>query len=126
MYATAASTLLAPAFFWALVHKGGWGLDGAAVAFIMCQVTTLLGILGFVVWHVRRTANSPTSTWGGFSAAAATSRWGQYLRYGIPAMVMVSLDWWVYECAVLMTGWLPQAQSALAVGGIAMMIISWM
>ena len=34
------------------------------------------------------------TTWGAFSAPAALSKWGQYLHYGIPAMVMISLEWW--------------------------------
>jgi Na+-driven multidrug efflux pump len=31
---------LAPAFFYTLVHGMGLGLDGAAIAFILCQVSS--------------------------------------------------------------------------------------
>ena len=44
--------------------------------------------------HTKLTMGLPTGTWGGFSAAAAFSKWGQYLKYGIPAMIMISLEWW--------------------------------
>jgi hypothetical protein len=40
-------------------------------------------------------------------------------------MLMISLDWWVYEIAVLMTGWLPNAQAALSVGGICVALNTW-
>lgn len=44
--------------------------------------------------HSARNEGSTTATWGGFSTAAAFSKWGQYLQYGIPAMLMISLEWW--------------------------------
>ncbi|GAX80512.1 hypothetical protein CEUSTIGMA_g7950.t1 [Chlamydomonas eustigma] len=118
MIATAAATFLAPAFFYVLVHSLGLGLDGAAIAFILCQVTQASGILGYILWHTNHMRGSSEATWGGFSPAAAFSKWGEYLKYGIPAMLMISLEWWIYEIAVLMNGWLPNAAAALSVGGI--------
>ena len=41
MYATGAATLLAPVFFYTFVHGMGLGLDGAAMAFILCQVSAM-------------------------------------------------------------------------------------
>ena len=38
MYATGTATLLSPVFFYGLVHLAGLGLDGAAIAFILCQL----------------------------------------------------------------------------------------
>ena len=38
MYATGTATLLSPVFFYGLVHLAGLGLDGAALAFILCQL----------------------------------------------------------------------------------------
>ena len=38
MYATAVATLMSLVLFYLLVHLAGLGLDGAAIAFILCQV----------------------------------------------------------------------------------------
>ncbi len=50
MYATAGATLLAPVFFYGLVYGAGLGLQGAALAFILCQVAQAGGLLGYIVW----------------------------------------------------------------------------
>ena len=47
------------------------------------------GLSGYIVYHTRQNAGLATATWGGFSAAAALSKWGEYLKYGIPAMLMI-------------------------------------
>lgn len=50
MYANAASTLLAPLYFYALVNQLGLGLDGAAMAFILCQATSFFGLGAYILW----------------------------------------------------------------------------
>jgi hypothetical protein len=47
------------------------------------------GLSGYIVYHTRKNRGLPKETWGGFSAAAALSKWGEYLKYGIPAMLMI-------------------------------------
>lgn len=101
MWATTAATLASPFFFYIAIHVVGLGLDGAAMALILCHVTPLLGVAGFVLWYTHSVAGSQRETWGGFSVTAATSKWGEYLAFGIPAMLMISLDWWVHLFAVL-------------------------
>mmetsp|Transcript_15098 Transcript_15098/g.32719 ORF Transcript_15098/g.32719 Transcript_15098/m.32719 type:complete len:614 (+) Transcript_15098:102-1943(+) len=125
MYATAAATLLSPLFFHVWVHQAGLGLDGAAYAYMMCQLTSLGSLLAYTVWYTRRTAGQADSTWGGWSLQGALSGWGEYLQYGIPAMLMISLEWWIFEVAVLMAGWLPDPRVALAVGGICVAVNGW-
>jgi MATE family multidrug resistance protein len=49
MYATAAGTLMAPVFFYSLVYTLDLGLDGAAIAFVLCQMTAMSGLLGYTV-----------------------------------------------------------------------------
>lgn len=41
---------------------------------------------------------------GGLSLKAAFSGWGEYLKYGVPAALMICLEWWVYEAVILMSG----------------------
>lgn len=50
MYANAASTLLAPLYFYALVNQLDLGLDGAAMAFILCQATSFFGLGAYILW----------------------------------------------------------------------------
>ena len=40
-------------------------------------------------------------------------RWGTFLRFGIPGMAMMCLDWWAFEVLTLITGLLPDAEVAL-------------
>ncbi len=49
-FATGAITLLAPAYFYVLVHKMGLGLDGVATAFMLCELTGLVCIMGYLIW----------------------------------------------------------------------------
>ena len=49
MWATAAAAAASPALFYGLVHSAGLGLDGAALAFTLCQLIACLGLLGYIV-----------------------------------------------------------------------------
>lgn len=95
--AVAAAVLAAsPLFFWLLVERCQLGLDGAAFAFIACQVTTLLGLLGYVVYRAWRLQGKREQTWGGWSGEAFQG-WGEYCSYGLPAAAMIAGEWWAYE-----------------------------
>ena len=125
MWVTGLATALSPVFFYTLVHTFGLGMDGAAYAFICCQLVQAGGLIGYLIYHTKKNIGLPTTTWGGFSLTQASSNWGDYLRYGIPAALMISLEWWIYEIAVFMNGWLPNAEVCLAVGGLCVMLNSW-
>lgn len=95
--AVAASVLVAsPLFFWAFVEQWSMGLDGAAFAFIACQVATLLGLLAYVVFRAWRLRGKREQTWGGWSGEALKG-WGEYASYGLPAAAMIAGEWWAYE-----------------------------
>lgn len=95
--AVAAAVLVAsPLFFRLLVERCSLGLDGAALAFIACQVTTLLGLLGYVVYRAWRLKGRREQTWGGWSREALQG-WGEYCSYGLPAAAMIAGEWWAYE-----------------------------
>lgn len=95
--AVAAAVLVAsPLFFWLLVEQCQLGLDGAALAFIACQVTTLLGLIGYVVYRAWRLKGKREQTWGGWSPEALQG-WGEYCSYGLPAAAMIAGEWWAYE-----------------------------
>lgn len=124
--AVAAVTLAAsPLFFWFAVERLGLGLDGAALAFITCQLATLLGLLGYVVYRAQRMRGKKEQTWGGWSPEAFRG-WGEYFSYGLPAAAMIALEWVAYEVIILMAGLLPDASVALSTMGICLNINAWM
>lgn len=92
-----------PLFFWLLVEQCQMGLDGAAFAFIACQVTTLLGLLGYVVYRAWRLQGKREQTWGGWSREAFQG-WGEYCSYGLPAAAMIAGEWWAYEVGCCLCG----------------------
>ncbi len=91
MIIAAITTALSPLYFWALVFKAGLGLDGAAFAFISCQLTSLGMMLAYVFWRTKQQANRPDRTWGGWSKDAFKG-WGTYLSYGLPAAAMICME----------------------------------
>lgn len=79
--AVGAATLAAsPLFFWMFMVEAQMGLDGAALAFITCQVTTLVGLLGYVVYRALHMQGRREQTWGGWSPDAFKD-WGEYFRW---------------------------------------------
>lgn len=124
--AVAAAVLAAsPLFFWLLVEQFQLGLDGAAFAFIACQVATLLGLLGYVVYRAWRLQGKREQTWGGLSREAFQG-WGEYCSYGLPAAAMIAGEWWAYEVIILLAGLLPDASVALSTMGICLNINAWL
>jgi Na+-driven multidrug efflux pump len=78
--AAGAATLAAsPFIFWAFMVKAQMGLDGAALAFISCQLCTLIGLLGCVAWRAVRMQGKREQTWGGWSKEALQD-WPEYLK----------------------------------------------
>eukprot|EP00878_Enallax_costatus_P028505 GHUV01030793.1.p2 GENE.GHUV01030793.1~~GHUV01030793.1.p2 ORF type:complete len:186 (-),score=14.88 GHUV01030793.1:273-830(-) len=76
--AIAAVTLgVSPLFFWLLVEKLSMGLDGAALAFVTCQATTLAGLVGYVVYRSYKLQGKKEQTWGGWSGEALKD-WPEY------------------------------------------------
>lgn len=57
------------------------------------QGTTLLGLLVAVVWQASRLRGSPNQTWLGLDLKGAFTGWGEFLRYALPAAIMICLEW---------------------------------
>lgn len=62
--------------------------------------------------------------WSGFSVLEALQGWAAYLRFGLPCVMMVCLEWWMWEVIVWLAGLLPSAEVAVAVTGISTQIQS--
>lgn len=52
------------------------------------------GLVGVVVWRERKLRGSAEQTWTGLNLKAAFSDWQGYLKYGLPASIMICLEWW--------------------------------
>jgi len=99
----ASTTAAAPFLFSFLVMQSGMGLDGAALAFVISNAATLIGLSAFVVARAKRLAGDAKQTWTGFSKEAF-SGWGEYLQYGVPAAAHICLEWWAMEIIILWAG----------------------
>ncbi|KAI8471347.1 MAG: mate-domain-containing protein [Monoraphidium minutum] len=125
MIMAAAATAAAPLLFWAGIPHAGWGLDGAALAFVGCQAIQLAGLAAFAVARARRMAGDARQAWHGWSAEAF-SGWGEYLHYGLPAAAMICMEWWAFEVIILWAGLLPDAMLTLSTMGICLSLNAYM
>ena len=51
-------------------------------------------------------------TWGGWSWQSL-DEWVQFLKLGVPGILMLCFEWWTYEISVLVTGSIDQTQLAV-------------
>eukprot|EP00882_Tetradesmus_deserticola_P019101 GHRQ01020549.1.p3 GENE.GHRQ01020549.1~~GHRQ01020549.1.p3 ORF type:complete len:109 (-),score=39.45 GHRQ01020549.1:941-1267(-) len=81
------------------------GLDGAAYAFVLSQATSCLLLVGYTVCRDVRMAAAadPQATWPRPSMAVFGG-WAMYLSYGVPACLMICMEWWCYEVLILLAG----------------------
>eukprot|EP00887_Chlorella_sp_A99_P007352 scaffold2.g7352.t1 len=114
---TLLSLLVAPFFNWLFIFKLGLGFNGAAYAVDAVQVF-MAASLAFVMFvrHLH-TRDRPTATWGGWSREAFDAL-PQYLHYALPSVIMICVEWWTFECIILMAGLLPNPEVNLAAAGI--------
>lgn len=71
---------------------------GAAYAFVLSQGTACLLLLAYTAWRdiTMRINRDAAATWTKPSIAVFQG-WGKYLSYGVPAAVMICMEWWCYE-----------------------------
>jgi MATE family multidrug resistance protein len=84
----------------------GWGLSGAAAAQVILQLL-LVVLLGGYRWYrdavLLPAGVHPKATWAGWSWDCLQG-WGEYFSFGLPAVAMVCLEWWVWEIIIMMAG----------------------
>jgi len=127
--ATIIALLLAPVTNWLLIYRWALGLDGAAFATVVVEFIMAAILVIFTV-HIetrRAATGDPKCTWPGLSKEAWRG-WGMYLHHALPSVVMICAEWWSFEMLIVMSGWLPNAQTAVAVMGILLNIggMIWM
>jgi len=115
-----------PYLNWFFVYKLDLRLEGAAIAFVLSAWTNALLMLLYAIYRHVHLHDHPQQTWFGFSLAALDpSSLHVYLRYALPAAIMMCMEWWVYEFVVLAAGSLGTfADVAVGVMGLAFQITS--
>ncbi|WCJ33247.1 MATE efflux family protein [Euphorbia peplus] len=103
---------------WVLVFKSGLGNLGGALAISISNWLNVV-FLGFYMM---------------FSSACAKTRVpitlelfqgvGEFFRYAIPSALMICLQWWSYECVILLSGLLPNPQLETSVLSVCLTTIA--
>ncbi|KDO18432.1 hypothetical protein SPRG_16201 [Saprolegnia parasitica CBS 223.65] len=100
------------------------GFLGIAYARLVCNTSLpLLAILYIKYTRVHGQWWPQGSSW--------TSQWhdairlvGEFLRFGVPAMAMMLLEWWALEILTLMAGWMPSPVLAISVHSVLVTLSS--
>jgi Na+-driven multidrug efflux pump len=93
------------------------GLDGAAYAKVLSQVTSTLLLLAYSCGRGWKLGGSEDATWAGLSMQACCG-WGTYLTYALPSMAMICVEWWACEVEIVMAGgWQAEGGCRRGLGG---------
>lgn len=85
-----------------------WGYTGVAYAVLIVNWGYPLVLVAYLSW-----SGEGRKFWGGWSRAALRG-WGEFLRLGVPGMLMMCTEWWAFELLAVQAGWLRDADTALA------------
>ncbi|XP_027193325.1 protein DETOXIFICATION 16-like isoform X2 [Cicer arietinum] len=109
-------------FCWIMVNKTGLGSSGAAVANSMSYWLNVIMLILYIKF-----SSSCNKTWTGFSKEALHNI-PMFLRLAIPSAVMVCLEMWSFESAVIISGLLPNPKLQTSVLSICLSSASivWM
>jgi hypothetical protein len=58
------------------------------------QLTQLVGVTAYSLWFCGKLRGKPEQPWRGFQLWTAAKGWKEYLPYGLPAAIMICLEWW--------------------------------
>ncbi|KAI9148598.1 ethionine resistance protein [Blastocladiella emersonii ATCC 22665] len=73
------------------------GFYGAAVGSVVADTVSMLGIIAYTVYWNGHQCWKPWSR-------EALSGWRQFLKLGLPGLVMVCSEWWLFEVVALVAG----------------------
>ena len=86
---------------------GTLGFDGAALALVVQNASSMLLLMA----HCRRDAQCRRCWNGGWTrrhmrAALSWPQWRAFLRLGVPSCLMTCVEWWSWEIATFMVGYI--------------------
>ena len=105
-----------------LIVEWGLGLRGAALAVNAAQLTPCCILYSwYAVRELRlKDEESDERTWFGLDPAGMFVGWGEYFSLAIPSAAMVALEWGVFGCSLLLSGWLEDPALHVAVMGLTL------
>jgi MATE family multidrug resistance protein len=122
--AALAGTAMTFLYNWVFIVVWKWGLRGAALAVDLAQLTPCIILYTWYTLRERRLREEgcDARTWHGFdfTARGAFGGWGEYFKLAIPSAAMVALEWGVFECSLLLSGWLDDPSLHVAVMGLSL------
>ena len=122
--AAVVSTVLTFFYNWLLIVVWKLELRGAAHAVNLAQLTPCAILYTWYALRERRLREegSDDQTWYGFdfTAEGVFGGWGEYFKLAIPSAAMVALEWGVFECSLLLSGWLDNPSLHVAVMGLSL------
>ena len=87
-------------------------MRGAALSLCVCYYSQLLSIV-----IVALVLKLNKSTWEGWSRECLNG-WGEFLKFGIPGIIMVATDWSIFQVGYFLLGFMPGNEIELAIFGI--------
>ena len=100
----------------AFIRGAGLGFAGAGLATSWSNGVVLSINAGYLAFaHQRTPFFTPHAheTWDGWSAEAALTEWGPFLRLALPGILMMA-EWCASEANILNAGWLPDPELNVA------------
>ena len=120
---TCAMFAATPPLCWLLIFRLGWGLDGSAAAAVACEAVYLVAML--VAAAVHNAAQPPGERpWQSLQLGELFSGWLVFNKVALASLVMLALDWWLFDITQLFVGQLPQPDLQLAASGVLYNIIA--
>ncbi|CAM8899883.1 unnamed protein product [Rhodiola kirilowii] len=103
---------------WICVYLLEWGISGAMLAMVTAAWLTVLGEFVYIFggWCPK--------TWTGFSMAAFSDIQSMF-TLSVSSGVMICLEIWYYGVLVLVAGYMPDAETAIASFSICLNITAW-
>ncbi|RLN53231.1 hypothetical protein BBJ29_000520 [Phytophthora kernoviae] len=90
--------------YW-LTFNTSMGFEGVALSRSLGNMVMPLLLVPYFYRHPHHLSQ----WWRGWAHKEAAAHVGQFLRLGVPGMLMMTMEWWAFEVLTLMAGVLPNA-----------------
>ena len=87
--------------------KGDWGILGLGISMTITNFSMLLLV---EVYSLRCIASIRESIF--LPDKTSIEGWGEYLKLGVPAMLMIWCEWMAFEVMIIMSGWIGDKHQA--------------
>jgi MATE family multidrug resistance protein len=119
-YAAFAGLLCQTFFTWLFVAHLDIGFLGSVYGRVLGQSLQLCVVIGYLHW-----TNAQRLFWDGWTVAALdVRRWWPWFQMGIPAVLQLGFEWWIFELYGLLTGYFADPELTIAAYSINLQVTS--